>query len=631
MQNLHYYVVILILFYMKSTPDIKQIVMSQKSSLWTLSTSKTRLAFTNKSSEFACRVLETIPEESDESCNQPPELPIDQPKYDPGELRDAAKILGPFLRLLEEPTNPYAWLVANELCKTYFRLLHPAVDQNDAIKTLEGKYETSWNHQLWAEFWQYTEDRDNLKPWTSIKDSLKYFEEICTPVPHSRRQQAIPPRQSSFLDDEQTIPTTRSSSSSEDVDCKDDGSGRHDSTKEIADDKLKAAECPVENNRAERQMFDYKQLFDNIAESKRELEWLAKAVCEMFLIIPMANDHEAVGNGPNRQTAGNDKMNTMSRKLLSEIEPYLLRTTGVENYNCNAQTRYYTMSANESSWPLLNQLKWTSEPDPAKSNATTDDVQNSDDDAKDDHADLVANAFANVSYAEQVLQKKKEAYQMLKSTYSEFIKDPVEMNQPCSMSPTAQQILRAIYDNPPRVLVPLHNSEQSRNAFRDPDFVRLLPFYESVLNQLECSSRKQREYGLNMLDDVLSVLYHIHYDLGDPRLKSDVLTEHVRLITRNTWESYFYRNGRSMPQIPPPVIPPHQCPAQQRSSGPWNPSQAMAVGPTLLPSLLASRNPTRNARSGPRSPAHIRTSGRGRLDVSKPLPEIKQPNATRIN
>lgn len=61
-----------------------------------------------------------------------------------------------------------------------------------------------------------------------------------------------------------------------------------------------------------------------------------------------------------------------------------------------------------------------------------------------------------------------------------------------------------------------------------------------------------------MLDDIMFTLFHIHYELGDPHLKNDMLVQHVKEISRNTWETFFYKSARKMPAIPvPPQVP---CP-----------------------------------------------------------------------
>lgn len=108
------------------------------------------------------------------------------------------------------------------------------------------------------------------------------------------------------------------------------------------------------------------------------------------------------------------------------------------------------------------------------------------------------------------------------------------------------------------MLRPFDNSEWNDNAFQDRDFIRLVPFFECAQNQLEYISNTQRQYGINMLDDIMFTLFHIHYELGDPHLKNDMLVQHVKEISRNTWETFFYKSARKMPAIPvPPQVP---CP-----------------------------------------------------------------------
>lgn len=662
-------------------------------------------------SASGCR--RSVPKTVREERERPAELPVEQPKYDPKELRDAAKVLSPFLMMLDEPTNPYARLVAKELCMTYFHLFHPGVHQNDVVKTYEGKYETSWNHQLWTEFWQYTEDQDNVKPWTSIKNSLTYFDETHRPAPNVgwpaeilqplRTGRPCPasggacPMDFSMF--EKSDSCGRSNCSRSDS-SPPDSCGRPDSFSRP--DSFGRPNCSQPGSPSD-DVYDHNKwkyaggnyCVHGYDECDVCTSWHQAAGSDAppdskpRRNADAAECPAAAGSEPEpertrqdvppaeREAAGND--GAWSRELLRELEPNL-HPVGVENHNSRIQNRYYLMAADKS-WSPPDQRPTCSrylQPETTTGCALQDTETDESDDGEccgggaplsreprlvdisgDDNggqaerhddpanavqcqANMVANAFANISYAEQDLQKKKQAYRLLKWKYLQFVKNPIEADQPCPTSPTAQQVLRAIYENPPRVLAPFDDSDVNANAFRDRDFVRLLPFYEIVLNHLEYASGKQREYGFDMLEDVMSALYHIHYDLGDPRLKNDVLTEHVRLVTRNTWEFYFYPEGRRMPRIPEPRAPepdaPQHSPAkpqpQQEQVEPGrsrrrtsesdrsapcrsrSTSGRRVVGPTLPPPPPPSRSPPRTARPGPKTPAYTRPTGRGRLDQS---------------
>jgi len=243
---------------------------------------------------------------------------------------------------------------------------------------------------------------------------------------------------------------------------------------------------------------------------------------------------------------------------------------------------------------------------------------------------LVANAFTNLSLAKKDLQAKTEAFNMLTQHYLNFISNPIEADPPCDNSPSAKMILQAIYKNPPKIIKPFNDCEWNDNAFHDKDFIRLLPFYESVHNQLEYISKTQRDYGINMLDDIMSTLYHIHYDLGDPRLKNDMLVEHVKLITRNTWETYFYKD-KKMPAIPdksqenyrptPQNTPQQSCPRQQSCQP--SPVQQLCPRP---PSPVQKSCP-RQVR--PKPPNQRPSNVREPVSSNAPTPNInRRPGAT---
>lgn len=63
-----------------------------------------------------------------------------------------------------------------------------------------------------------------------------------------------------------------------------------------------------------------------------------------------------------------------------------------------------------------------------------------------------------------------------------------------------------------------------------------------------------------MLDDIMSTLFHIHYDSEDP-LENAMLVQHVKGIIRNTWKTSFYKIPRKIPAIPERAVTgvlPHQ-------------------------------------------------------------------------
>lgn len=610
-----------------------------------------------------------------------------EPRYDPKELRDAAKVLGPFVRLIEDANNPYARIVSREVCKTFYHLFHPGMHPADVMCAVDWDVKAQRTQQLWTEFWQYVPNA-RVKCWKSLKETENLIQftggdnnqgcplpppTLTTPPPQkpsgseccrqqkpnrpdsddrdgdcdcddddnrecpkapSRPSKSRPPNHKSMtamaavcnfddsrdLDDEVMPDLSLELSGSAD-ECDEHQSAGSDSPSKrpspidvCGDDgnssAVAAAAAAPPSSSSSCTSTALNRIRYRMTESKRELERLVDAACNKCC-------SSANVDGALRQTAGNDE--GPSQSCRSECEgqqaPAPVATIRADEYD------YYRMSANMTPVSPLRDMSAVDlfpqsggrDNDGCRSGdgaaaaaaacSQCDDVGGRDacggggsaqDDCNDGNdvddeedaaaaASLMANAFTNLSLAEQDLQKKKKAYAMLTKKYLEFAQNPMDMEPPCPSSPTAKQILQAIFENPPHVLKPFDDCEWNDNAFKDRDFVRLLPFYELVLNQLEYVSKKQREYGFDMLDDVMSTLYHIHYDLGDPRLKNDMLVEHVKLITRNTWEAFFYETaaGEKMPDIPempcrnpvrrqsrePPSQPPPQppvCPSPRR-------------------------------------------------------------------
>lgn len=597
-----------------------------------------------------------------------------EPRYDPKELRDAAKVLGPFVRLIEDANNPYARIVSREVCKTFYHLFHPGMHPADVMGAVNWDVKAQRTQQLWTEFWQYVPNA-RVKCWKSLKETENLIQftggdnnrgcalpppmltpspqkpsgaecgrqqkqnrpdcddgdddndcdgddnRQCPKAPH-RPVKSRPQNRKSMaamaamcnLDDsrnlaDETMPDLSLESSDSADECDEHQSAGSDlplkcpAPIDVCDNDchssaVAAAAAATSSSSSSCTSTALNRIRHRMTESKRELERLVDAACNKCC-------SSAYLDGTLRQTAGNDEDPSQSCRpeCGGQQTSGPVATIRADEYD------YYRMSANMTP---ISPLRDMSAVDlfPQSGDRDNDGCRNGggaaaaaaacsqcddvggreaydgcdsgrdggsgggsggcsggggsaqdecdDDDDVDDEEDaaaaasLMANAFTNLSLAEQDLQKKKKAYAMLTKKYLEFAQNPMEMEPPCPSSPTAKQILQAIFDNPPHVLKPFDDCEWNDNAFKDRDFVRLLPLYELVLNQLEYVSKKQREYGFDMLDDVMSTLYHIHYDLGDPRLKNDMLIEHVKLITRNTWEAFFYDTaaGEKMPNIP---------------------------------------------------------------------------------
>jgi len=566
----------------------------------------------------SCRVIEPIHEECDD--NNDSQINEDQspyedqePRYDPKELRDAVRILNPFVRLIKDTNNPYARIVAREVCKTFYRLFHPNKHPIDVMKTINWRAKTVRTQQLWNEFWLYVPG-SKVKEWVSLRelvknDNLIDFSDYCDPcqtqtencnpqvderqcpvnqLPNNencvqrrstprRQNQRNSPEHVNFEDmcDFVSHPSLYDVSppSMMDFEHQSAGSDNLPSCTDYSEFKVSRRIFPnfqsaVNQNKNSFEL-DSKQRSEKISGNPCQLEQLDESTSNKCRIgfedgmskIKIINCTSQC----KRQPAGNDyylphSVPGCSNDPTCASEP----NPGTDT----AQHEYYRITANTPSpHRIQNNMhrsfpKTPVEPE-LRTNALQCSVNENDEDCNDsDSVDsvksiqqivckssLVANAFTNLSLAKKDLQTKTDAFNMLTRHYLNFATNPIEVDPPCENSPTAKMILQAIYKNPPKIIKPFNDCEWNDNAFHDKDFIRLLPFYESVHNQLEYISKKQRDYGINMLDDIMSTLYHIHYDLGDPRLKNDMLIEHVKLITRNTWESYFYKD-KKMPAIP---------------------------------------------------------------------------------
>lgn len=569
-----------------------------------------------------------------------------EPRYDPKELRDAAKILEPFLRLLGETNNPFASIVAKELCKTFYHLYHPGMHPADVNKTINWKAKEIRSCQLWTEFWQYIPNGE-VKEWRSLwcagGDLIDIDENrFQTPRPPAYKNPCPnAPKRSEKLRSRNKNPTCepnvpRSLIEFYEPDCNHQAAGS---------DLTELPPCTLNpsstNTTNVGEKLDSKRILDQITESKRELERLVDAACKKCLIVdPDQSIFE--GNEVNdlvRQPAGNDSPRSTQSYCQPEVSTWSPTMRPPEEYE------YYLRTGTSLPLPQQNALGRLSNPGLAFVEPELQNNENCEEECDinenafpindidlsaiempsfneeiEFNAEMLDNAFTNVSLAEQELEKKKTAFNVLVDNYVEFAQNPMELEPPCPKSKSAKKILRAIYRNPPRILQPFDDSRWNTNALRDRDFVKLLPFFEVVHNQLEHASKKQFEKGINMLDDVMSVLFHIHYDLGDPRLKNEIVVDHVKLITKNTWKFYFYPDAtRRMPEIPEKPLPQLNSPNQQSSNNSNPRFQSPVLQNTPKPPAPARRPPSQ-AKLAPKSPAHARPSGHGPLGHKSPLP-----------
>lgn len=561
--------------------------MSQKSS------SRTKNSERNRSGQQRinnCRVNEQIQEERVGNgvqvyeerqcdCNNP----VLEPRYDPEELRDAARKLGPFLRLIEDTNNPYARIIAREVCKTFYHLFHPNMHPIDVIRSVNWNAKSNRTDQLWAEFWLYVQG-----------SSIKSWEPLCAPSDSSdlnfnglqpinlmdvfndegncvQRGPVLQPRSQFPERDRTRISNTRQNV--ENIHPPDDnemfghqyaGSDLFPNTNnsKSSDQSPPVVKYPKDQNQYTYEL-DTKHYSNKTSDNKRHLEPFIETVSKQSLIFEDNIEENKMTNfnsefATKRHAAGYDTPNSNSgcpidvlpNQTVDQYEYY--RITG--NSSSSQQTQSYIFR------PISNPPSPIDQVEPINNIIISDEECDNEGSANgpefsneneiEYNASLVANAFTSVSIATQDLQKKKEAFKTLTQNYLTLISSQNNVNSTPMNSPSAQKVLDTITSNQPKAIRTFIDHELNSNAFKDRDFVRLLPFFESVHNKLEYISKEQRDYGINMLDDIMSTLYHIHYDLGDPRLKSDVLVEHVKLITRNTWELYFYNETNRMPDIP---------------------------------------------------------------------------------
>lgn len=661
-----------------------------------------------RSQATKCRVIQPIQKEcadnNDSQIIEDQSCPYDdqEPRYDPKELRDAVRILNPFVRLIKDTNNPYARIVAREVCKTFYRLFHPNIHPIDVMKTINWRAKTVRTQQLWNEFWLYVPG-SKIEEWVSLRelvknDNLIDFSDYCNPCQtqtenrNSQVDEQCPVNQLPNNEDcvqQRSTPRRQNRcskgtrrNSPEHVNFEDmcdfvSHPSLYDVSPPFMDYEHQSAgsdNLPCAHNSKSRRNSPHFQStvdqneYEFKLDSKQDLEEISGIQCRLEQLDESTSKKCRNGfeetmrkmkiinctSQCKRQPAGNDfyfphSVPSCSRGPTCEPTP----NPGTDT----AQHEYYRIAANTPS-PQRNQNN-TCRPFPKtpvepelRTNALQCSVTENDEDCNDsDSVDsvksiqqivckssLVANAFTNLSLAKKDLQTKTDAFNMLTQHYLNFVSNPIEADPPCDNSPSAKMILQAIYKNPPKIIKPFNDCEWNDNAFHDRDFIRLLPFYESVHNQLEYISKTQRDYGINMLDDIMSTLYHIHYDLGDPRLKNDMLIEHVKLITRNTWESYFYKD-KKMPAIPskslenyrssPQNIPQELCPIQPRQQ-PSQPSPVQQSCPRQVRPKPPNQRPpnVRQPVSSFSNPSEQSSGGRPRSS-NAPKPNVnKRPEAT---
>lgn len=576
-----------------------------------------------------------------------------EPRYDPKELRDACKVFEPFLRLLGERNNPFASIVAKELCKTFYHIYHPGKHPVDVNKTIDWKAKEIRTCQLWTEFWQYTPDGE-VKEWRSLWcaggdlidiDECRYQ----TPRPPAYKTPCpnAPKRSKKMRSRNKTRPSKPQAPSPCSLIQFDDGPGcRHQAAG--SDLTVPSLPCTFDNRPPpeatttdKSEELDSKRIIAQIADSKRELERLVDEKCLTVDPDQAAVEDNETSN-PNRQPAGNDRpplemsycnpgpssrpaSDAYDYYLRTGISPPLAQRNLLERYNGPDSTYPEESIKNDQDWDYENNACAPPIDENNLNGVEMPSCNSSFDEDIDFSPDMLDNLYTNVSLAEKELEKKKAAFSVLVDHYVEFAHNPMELEPPCPESPSAKRVLQAIYQNPPRILQPFDDSKWNVNALRDRDFVKLLPFFETVHNQLEYASKKQCEKSINMLDDVMSVLYHIYYEIGDPRLKNDHLRDHVRLVTKNTWKYYFYPDAtRTMPEVPEKPLPQLNIsyPPTPNVSVPHIPSpsiQSPVLQEAPQPPLPVQKPPVR-ARPAPKSPRHRRPSGHGPMGSSAPPP-----------
>lgn len=596
-----------------------------------------------------CDKLEMIEEEHEcENLEQ-------EPRYDPKELRDVVKILSPFVRLIEDTKNPYARIVAREVCKTFYRLFHPDVHPADVIKSINWKSKIQRSGQLWNEFWLYVPG-GNIKDWVPLVNREKEDTLVDPNGCNSYQPQNFRLQQdhqtsnnfdiNEFINHENGSPEMASAyhacnsndwnlsnerppddyypsigQSPESSEFTEDANnmcasmerntcGDIDPSEIMCDhqtagsDSLAYASSNFLSNKDQNKYISElveTQISDQISDNKKQLPEHEKKNC--FIISENATTENELINdttnqiSPNRQTAGNDQVNIPYCEQGSSSDP----PRYTDNPN---QYEYYRITGNTSTTSRQTQDS-PIEPE-LRTNVLDNNVINNEECNDSDsfesvkglgvnqiacNASMVANAFTNLTLASNELKKKKEAFKKLTHSYLNVASKSSELDPSLEYNAGAQII--------PSKINPFDDHEWNDDAFKDRDFIRILPFYESIHNELEYISKEQRGYGYNMLDDIMSTLYHIHYELGDPRLKNDMLVDHVKLITANTWEAYFYKGNKKMPAIPDPYTayssqpnPEQSNTTNQRQPCPGSSSLRESAPRELPPRELCPREPS---------------------------------------
>lgn len=435
-----------------------------------------------------CAMEESVQEEvccvppppSPPVCGDEPEeeCPRD-PRYDAKELRDAVRTLRPFVKLIADSNNPYARLVAQEVCDTYYDLYHPDKQPNDVINSIDCWAKRDQTAQIRTEICRYIPE-SGVREWVSLRNYV--------PSPMSE---------------------------------------------EILDDRREVCVVPVD-------------LFGCNKDPRRR-EYHQAAGADHQRLDMKADRERLIGSdsaenaGKRREAAGSD-----DRRCPDTASPI------------NRQTVYYSRNADAPPPPL------------PRENCPGLSADLLDDSGRDETTSgLVAGAFAKLSVAHREIEKKKAALRQLTENYlyaCSAAADEADRQQPSQQNSSGSQVanasLSASAGTPPVLVKPFDPTEYNTNAFRDRDFIRMLPFFAIVHSQLEHVAKKQREqYALNMTDPIMSALHHVAYEIGDPRLKNELAVDHVKLITRNTWQSFFYGMLGKMPVVPlPPIYRPFSPP-----------------------------------------------------------------------
>lgn len=536
-----------------------------------------------------CRVNENIQEEH--ACNGTQAYEerqcdcnflVQEPRYDPEELRDAAKKLGPFLRLIEDTNNPYARIIAREVCKTFYHLFNPNMHPIDVIRSVNWNVNSQRTDQLWTEFWLYVQG-SFIKSWEPLctpsdSDDLNFnglqpinLMDVFNDEENCVQGCSILQPKKQYQERDRTC-VTHECQNVENIHQIDDneifrhqcaGSDLLTQTNNLKpkDQSPRVLRYPKDQNQYVYEL-NTKQFCDKISDGKHQLEQFIKNSSKQCSSFDDNTEESKITNfnseyTTKRHTAGYDTPNS---NLVSPINAIPNTVDQYEYYRITGNTSSPQQTQSYMFRPILNPPSPIDQEEPLNNLIISDEECDNEGSANDVefvnkneieyNASLVANAFTSLSIATQELQKKKEAFKTLTQNYLILISNQNNVNSTCINSSSPQRLLNTITSNQPKAIRTFIDHELNSNAFKDRDFVRLLPFFESVHNKLEYIFKEQRDYGINMLDDIMSTLYHIHYNLGDPRLKSDVLVEHVKLITRNTWELYFYNETNKMPDIP---------------------------------------------------------------------------------